>query len=154
MTQRPNWDEYYLGIAKAVSARGECKRRKVGAVIVKNKSIVGTGYNGTSPGSLSCLDGACPRSDSNVAPNANYAESGCHVIHAETNALMRTHWNDMQGATIYVTDMPCDDCWPKIKGSGIERVVWPTSELTFDHPRRKNKYVTSITDIKDSSERV
>ena len=142
--KRPDWDEYYLNIAKAVSLRGECKRRRVGAVIVKNHSIVGTGYNGTSPGAKSCLDGACPRAESNVEPNANYAESGCHVIHAETNALMRTPWNDMMGATIYVTDRPCADCWPKIRNTGIIRVVWPGGEnvTKYLNPRPETQYVS------------
>ncbi len=137
MSKRPNWDEFYLDIAKAVSKRGECKRRQVGAIIVKRHSIVGTGYNGASPGEKSCLDGACPRAESEVLPNANYAESGCHVIHAETNAMLRTSWENMQNATLYVTDEPCKDCWPKIKNTGIARVVYPGVGIYLSPPNDK-----------------
>lgn len=126
---RKSWDKYYLDIARAVSSRGECKRRQVGAIIVKDHSIVGTGYNGAPPKARSCLDGACPRADSDAKPNTDYAESGCHVIHAETNALMRTSWENMKKATLYITDEPCKDCWPKILATGITTVVWPEGKI-------------------------
>jgi len=125
---RPNWDSFYLKIAQSVSERGECSRRQIGAIIVKDHSIVGEGYNGAPPREKSCLEGACPRAQSEASPNENYAESGCHVIHAETNAMLRASWNDMKDATLYVTAEPCKDCWPKIRATGIYKVVWPDSE--------------------------
>ena len=122
---RPDWDEYYLGIADAVAARGECLRRKVGAVIVNGHSIVSTGYNGAPSGEPSCLDGFCPRasSGSGAVAGTGYAASGCTAIHAEANAIIRAGRDRCLGSTIYVTAEPCDLCAPLIKAAGIERVV-------------------------------
>ena len=82
MDPRPGWESYYLGIAHAVAARGECTRRQVGAVIVHHHSIIATGYNGAPPGWTSCLDGGCPRADSDATPGSGYADSKCVAIHA------------------------------------------------------------------------
>lgn len=122
---RPSWDSYYIGIARAVAARAECSRRQVGAVVVQGRTIVATGFNGAPPGKPSCLDGACPRAASTATPGVGYAASGCVVIHAEANALLRADWDQMQGATIYVTDEPCELCAPLIEAAGISRVVFP-----------------------------
>lgn len=124
MTTRPGWEAYYLGIAQAVAARAECVRRQVGAVIVKDRSIVATGFNGAPPGKPSCLDGNCPRAASTAVPGQDYAQSGCVVIHAEANALLRADWDRMQGATLYCTDEPCQLCLPLIEAAGIIRIVY------------------------------
>lgn len=123
---RVGWNDFYLGIARAVSARGECVRRQVGAVVVQGHTIVSTGFNGAPPGKPSCLDGACPRAASTAVPGVGYAASGCVVIHAEANALLRADWDRMQGATLYCTDEPCELCAPLIEAAGIARVVYPT----------------------------
>lgn len=123
--ERPNWDEYYLGIASAVSARGECTRRRVGAVIVRGNTIVGTGYNGAPPGALSCLSGGCPRANSNAVPGTDYEKSGCVAIHAEANAIIRAGYERTLGSTIYITADPCDLCLPLIAAAGIVRAVSP-----------------------------
>jgi dCMP deaminase len=120
---RPTLTEYYLGVAKAVSARGECSRRLVGAVIVQNNTIVSTGYNGAPAGEPSCLDGACPRASSDAVPGTGYASSGCPVIHAEANAIIRAGRERCVGATIYVTAEPCDLCAPLIRAAGIAEVI-------------------------------
>lgn len=125
--KRPSWDEYYLGIAKAVSARGDCVRAQHGAVVVKNHKIVATGYNGAPPGSPnSCgATGACPR---NHDPNAVHSEGQydlCWATHAEANALMRASWEEMQEATIYITGKPCPGCTKLINSAGIARIVTP-----------------------------
>ena len=120
---RPTIDEYYLGIARAVAARGECSRRLVGAVLVRDESIVGTGFNGSPPGEPSCLDGACPRAQSTALPGSGYAESGCVAIHAETNAIIRAGRERCLGATLYVTSPCCDLCAPLVRAAGITRVV-------------------------------
>lgn len=127
-TSRPSIDEYYLGIAQAVAARGECRRRKVGAVIVRDGSIVGTGYNGAPAGEPSCLDGACPRATQHeglVQSGAGYAESGCVVIHAEANAIIRAGRERCLGATLYVTSECCELCAPLVRAAGIVKVVTP-----------------------------
>ena len=127
---RVGWDEYYLGIAKAVSARGECLRRRVGAVIVQGSghTIVATGYNGFPAGKKSCLEGACPRAHSETVAGQDYAQSGCGAVHAETNAIIRAGRDRCLGSTIYITDEPCVLCAPLIEASGIERAVWPEGE--------------------------
>lgn len=123
MNDRPDWDTYYLAIAEAVSKRGECVRRQVGAVIVRDSSIVGTGYNGAAPGMVSCLDGACPRARGSAAAGTGYADSGCTAIHAEANAIIRAGRERTLGATIYITHKPCDLCTPLIEAAGIARIV-------------------------------
>lgn len=126
LENRPSVDDYYLGIAEAVSRRGECLRRRVGAVIVKNQTIVATGYNGAPPGVKSCLEGGCPRASSDAKPGEGYADSGCNVIHAETNAIIRAGRERCENATIYITDEPCELCRPLIDAAGIGLVIFPS----------------------------
>lgn len=126
---RPDWDTYYSGVAEAVAARGECVRRKVGAIIVRDHTIISTGYNGAPSGEPSCLDGHCPRANrTDVVHGTGYAESGCRVIHAETNAIIRAGRDRCIGATLYVTTHPCDLCSSLIQAAGIARVVVQESE--------------------------
>lgn len=127
---RPDWDTYYLGIARAVSARADCTRRKVGAIIVQGDRIVSTGYNGapaTKPGCLT--ERACPRgrlSTLEVTPGSSYdtGSGACIALHAEQNAILRAGL-DCRGATLYLTDAPCDGCARLIEGAGIARIVFP-----------------------------
>lgn len=130
---RPSVDEWALGVAKAVATRGECSRRLVGAVILDpHKRIVSCGYNGSPPGEPSCLDGTCPRArNENVVPLRGYAESGCVVTHAEENAITEAGRPRCRGCTIYVTCEPCEMCYPRIRGAGIIRAVWPGGEWNF-----------------------
>lgn len=125
LPERPSWDDYYLGIAKAVSARGDCARRIHGAVIVKNHKIVSTGYNGTPPGSdKSCrATGVCPRNLENGPDHSAGSYDLCWATHAEANAIIRASWEELQGSTIYVTGLPCPGCLKLIHSSGIVRVV-------------------------------
>ena len=122
---RPDWDTYYLGIAKAVSARGDCVRAQHGAVIVKNHKIIATGYNGSAQGSeQSCgATGKCPRIFDPEAKHSEGEYDSCWATHAEANALLRSSWEEMQGAIIYITGKPCPGCLKLIKSSGISRVV-------------------------------
>ena len=127
----PGWDEYFLQIAHAVSARAKCTRRKVGAVLVVDKRIIATGYNGAAPGEPDCLEGACPRGqlDYGVVPGlGDYDRPGtrgfCIAIHAEVNALLFAT-RDTKGAIAYITDPPCPGCRKALAAAGIERVIWP-----------------------------
>lgn len=125
-TTRPDWDQYYLNIAYAVSRRGDCVRAQHGAVIVQDNKIVSTGYNGTPPGDeRSCgATGQCPR---NLDPNSKHGEGHydlCWATHAEANAIIRASWNDLAGSTIYITGKPCEGCMKLIQSSGIERYVY------------------------------
>lgn len=127
---RPTWDQFGLGLAKAVSVRGDCSRRQVGAVILDEEHrISGGGYNGTYPGNIGCLDGGCPRAASNVEPGSSY-DTGpglCIASHAESNAVMYTDRDRRH--TIYITDAPCLGCEKLLRNSGLVRAVWPNGEL-------------------------
>lgn len=125
--KRPSWDEYFLAIAATVATRADCRRRQVGAVIVKRHRIVSTGYNGAPAGDLGCLSGACPRGRLSYAELAHKGASydNCISIHAEANALLYASRDACEGATLYVTCEPCTACYKLIKGSGIEQVVFP-----------------------------
>lgn len=131
----PDWDDYFLGIATAVSARGKCTRRKVGCVLVVDRRIIATGYNGAAPGESDCLQGACPRGQldySQVPPLSDYDTPGsagfCIAIHAEVNAALHST-RDTKGATAYITDEPCPGCRKVLASAGIVRAVWPDGEL-------------------------
>jgi dCMP deaminase len=129
---RPAWDDYFLGIAVAVSARADCTRARYGAVIVKDHRIVSTGYNGGRPGGPSCLAGECPRGrfTKDELPGShrgNHDYTDCIALHAEANAIAYCSRSDMIGGTIYIAGMadnrPCDMCSKLIQAAGIERVV-------------------------------
>lgn len=120
---RPGWDDYFLDIAEAVAARADCRRAQHGAVIVKDRRIVSTGYNGSPAGGASCLAGECPRGLLSMAEiPANHADySNCIALHAEQNAIAYAR---ERGDTIYITGQPCDMCWKLIAAAGIRRIVW------------------------------
>lgn len=132
---RPDWDEYFLGIAKAVAARANCTRRKVGSVLVLDHRVISTGYNGAAPGVPGCLEGACPRGKATydeIKGLGDYdrvgSKSFCVANHAELNATIFST-RDTKGATIYITDPPCPNCRKLLAAAGIARAVWPTGEL-------------------------
>jgi dCMP deaminase len=126
---RPDWDEYFLGIAAAVAVRADCRRRRVGAVLVSNNRIVATGYNGAPSGGPSCLAGQCPRGllGESVAPGSSYdtGAGACVALHAEQNCLLYADRSRTESASIYITHEPCEGCRRMIAGSGVVRAVWP-----------------------------
>lgn len=128
---RPSWDEWGLGLAKAVSTRADCSRRQVGAVVLDAEHrVVSTGYNGTWPGNPGCLAGNCPRALSTVVPGSNY-DSGpglCIAVHAELNSILFADRERLRGATLYITDEPCYSCRKHIRSTPIVRVVWPEGQ--------------------------
>lgn len=129
---RPSWDNYGLALAKAASSRADCTRRQVGAVLMADdNSIVATGYNGGPSKGLSCLAGECPRgrlSHKELPADSPYDTGGgtCIALHAEWNVMLRASWEQMIGATLYVTEEPCHICKSLIAGTRISEVVWPT----------------------------
>ena len=122
--KRPGWDTYFLDIARVVKTRGNCRRRQVAAVIVKDHRIISTGYNGTPAGIRNCFEGGCPRCASSVGSGKNLGE--CICAHAEENAIMQAaHYGvGLMGATLYCTDSPCLLCAKMIISAGIKRVVY------------------------------
>lgn len=124
-SDRPSWDSYFLTIANAVSLRADCTRTQHGAVIVRHNRVVATGYNGGPAGGPSCLDGQCPRGlkSYDELPPLSPDYSDCISIHAEQNAIMYARFEELKGATIYITGAPCSTCRKLIAGAGIVRTV-------------------------------
>lgn len=118
---RQTWDEYFLTLATAAASRSNCSRRQIGAVIVKDRHIRATGYNGPPSGYGHCEEGACPRAVSDATMGANY--DNCIAIHAEANALLFSSPEERQGATLYTTAAPCFSCAKLIANAGIAEVV-------------------------------
>ena len=122
--KRPSWDEYFMGMAKLTAERSTCLRRQVGAVIVKDKHIIATGYNGAPRGLTHCDErGGCLRQELGV-PSGQRHEL-CRALHAEQNAIIQaaTLGQSIEGATIYITHQPCAICSTMIINAGIKRVV-------------------------------
>lgn len=149
MKQRPDFTTWALGVATAVSARGDCTRRQVGAVILdQDHRIAGAGYNGSYPGGPSCLEGDCPRGRhyktfrqildicacGNPWPCAEAVAAGssydtgpgaCISVHAELNALLDVaDRNRLVEASLYVTAEPCDGCLKILRATKIRDIWW------------------------------
>ena len=122
--ERPSWDEYFMSIAKVVAMRSNCIKRKVAAIIVKDKRVVSTGYNGTPRGAKNCNEGGCPRCNS-MAESGTALEE-CLCCHGEENAITQAayHGTSLKGATLYTTFSPCLLCTKMIINSGIGEVVY------------------------------
>ncbi|MFH1046356.1 MAG: cytidine/deoxycytidylate deaminase family protein [Candidatus Omnitrophota bacterium] len=123
MDPRPGWDEYFLEIAQLVSRRSTCLRRKVGALVVKNRRILATGYNGTPSGIKHCSDAGCLRARLNV-PSGERHEL-CRGLHAEQNALLQAalYGISLIGSSLYITNQPCLICAKMIINAGIKEIV-------------------------------
>jgi len=121
---RPDWDEYFMNIARVVSSRSNCMKRKVAAIIVKDKRVISTGYNGTPRGARNCNEGGCPRCN-NMAPSGTALEE-CLCSHGEENAITQAayHGTSVKGASLYSTFAPCLLCTKMIINSGIAEVVY------------------------------
>ncbi|MDD5597519.1 MAG: dCMP deaminase family protein [Victivallaceae bacterium] len=122
--KRPNWDKYFMDIAQVASARGNCLRRQVAAVIVRDHRIISTGYNGTPRGIKNCFDGGCPRCSSDTP--SGHDLGSCLCSHAEENAIVQAayHGISVKDATLYTTFSPCLLCSKMIINSGIKEVVY------------------------------
>lgn len=140
ISKRPGWDEYFIDIARAVSARATCLRRRYGAVITKNNVIVSTGYNGAPAGMKDCLEaGKCTRKELQIPHGERYEL--CHSVHAEANAIIRASCDELGGATIYISGAddnirechsePCMMCKRMILNSRIARVVYSDGNGKF-----------------------
>jgi len=133
---RPDIDNYFMNIAFMVSTRSTCLRRKVGAVIIKGKQIVSTGYNGAPQGMPHCIDIGCAREG---IPSGERSEL-CRGAHAEQNAInfSARFGISVENATIYTTHLPCSWCSKSIVNSGIKRVVFLN-----DYPDPQSKEILS-----------
>lgn len=121
---RPSWDEYFMEIAEIVKKRSTCKRRHVGAIIVKDKQILTTGYNGSPKNLKHCEEIGCKREQMNI-PSGQRHEL-CRALHAEQNAIIQAAHNgvNINGSTLYVTTRPCVLCAKMCINAGIEKIVY------------------------------
>lgn len=121
---RPSWEEYFMDITHLVSKRSTCLRRQVGAIIVKDKKILTTGYNGAPSKIRHCIDIGCLREKLGI-PSGERHEL-CRGLHAEQNAIIQAayHGVEIRGATLYCTNHPCIICSKMIINAGIKRIVY------------------------------
>ena len=121
---RPGWDDYFMSIAQVVASRSNCVKRKVAAIIVKDRRIISTGYNGTPRGTQNCNEGGCPRCNS-LAPSGTALEE-CFCSHGEENAITQAayHGISLKGGSLYTTFSPCLLCTKMIINAGIMEVVY------------------------------
>lgn len=125
--ERPSWDEYFMVIASEVAKRSTCLRRQIGAVIVKDKRILATGYNGAPSGLRHCMEVGCLREELHI-PSGQQQEL-CRATHAEQNAVAQAarYGTSIEGATIYSTCQPCVMCAKILLNSGIVEIVYQGS---------------------------
>jgi dCMP deaminase len=131
--KRPSWDAYFMEITGLVAQRSTCLRRKVGALLVKDKRILATGYNGAPSGLPHCLDVGCMREENNI-PSGQRHEL-CRGLHAEQNVIIQAarHGISIQGSTLYSTTRPCVICAKMIINANIIAVCFDegyTDELS------------------------
>lgn len=133
--KRPDWDEYFMKIAKVASLRSNCIKRKVAAIIVRDRRVISTGYNGTPRGTRNCYEGGCPRCN-NLADSGTKLEE-CLCSHGEENAITQAayHGVSVKGGTLYTTFAPCLMCTKMIINAGIREVVYnmdyPLNDTSF-----------------------
>jgi dCMP deaminase len=129
---RLSWDDYFLKMAETASLRSTCLRAQYGAVLVKNNTIISTGYNGAAAGVRSCMEkDECVRDQLNIPSGKNYEI--CHSVHAEANAIIRASFDVMNDAALYICGVqgdkprsgkPCFMCWRMFFNADIGKVVF------------------------------
>lgn len=122
--KRPSWDEYFMEITRVISKRSTCMKRNVGAVIVRDKRLLSTGYNGAPKGLAHCEKVGCIRKEMNI-PSGQRHEL-CRGLHAEQNAIVQAAWDgvEIKNSTLYCTHQPCVICAKMMINAGIKRVVF------------------------------
>ncbi len=140
---RPTWDEYFIGIADLVSTRSTCLRRRVGAVLVKDRRILATGYNGVPSKIRHCSEAGCVREKLKV-PSGERHEL-CRGLHAEQNAFLQAalHGTSVKDASLYSTTQPCIICAKMLINAGIGEIV-----IKGDYPDRMSKDLLREAKIK------
>jgi len=142
MGERPSWDQYFMTITRQVADRSTCARAKVGAVIVREKNILATGYNGAPAGLPHCTEVGCLIYESRT-PSGEIEENCFRTIHAEINAIAQAAKNgaSIRGGDIYITHTPCIHCFKVLINTGIRRILFekPYKVSTLDDLRRYSK---------------
>jgi dCMP deaminase len=132
---RPDWDTYFMDIAHVVARRGNCCRRKVAAIIVAQRRVISTGYNGTPRGIRNCFEGGCSRCAGDAASGQDLGE--CVCAHAEENAIVQAayHGIAVRDGILYCTNSPCLACARMIINAGLTEVVFE-EEYNFSEQAR------------------
>jgi dCMP deaminase len=122
--ERPSWDRYFMSIAQVVASRSNCVKRKVAAVVTRDRRIVSTGYNGTPRGTRNCNEGGCPRCNDLAPGGTGLLE--CLCSHGEENAITQAsyHGASLRSGTLYTTFSPCLQCTKMIVNAGLSEVVY------------------------------
>ncbi|SHE29122.1 dCMP deaminase [Thermoanaerobacter uzonensis DSM 18761] len=144
---RPSWDEYFMQIVDVVKTRSTCLRRQVGAILVVDKHIISTGYNGPPTGLAHCEETGCLREQLGI-PSGERPEL-CRGVHAEQNAIIQAalHGVSTKGATLYVSASPCVICAKMLINAGIKRIVYEEEypdELAFKLLKEANVDLVKI----------
>ncbi len=152
-SKRPSWETYFMDITFLVAKRSTCLRRAVGALIVKDKRILSTGYNGAPTGIKHCIETGCLRENLNV-PSGEKHEL-CRGIHAEQNAIIQAayHGVSIKGATLFCTNQPCSICAKMIINAGINKICYGSG---YSDPMSKEMFnEAGVSVIKfDASRRI
>ncbi len=121
--KRPSWDEYFMKISSLVAERSTCKRHHVGVIIVKNKRVLTTGYNGAASGVKDCMELGCLRDENKIKSGERHEI--CRAIHAEQNAIIQAalHGVNIEDSTMYCTHTPCILCAKMLANAKIKRFV-------------------------------
>jgi len=146
--KRPDWKEYFTDIARLVSRRSTCIRRRVGAVLVKDKRILATGYNGAPTGLAHCREVGCLRQKNDI-PSGQRHEL-CRGLHAEQNAIIQAayHGISIQGSTLYCTTLPCSICLKMLINAGISEIIYEEGypdELSENFLKEASISITKFT---------
>jgi len=122
--KRPSWDEYFMGITELVAQRSTCMRRRVGAILVRDKRIIATGYNGAPSNIKHCLEVGCLREQQGI-PSGERHEL-CRGLHAEQNAIIQAalYGFSVGGAILYCTNLPCSICSKMLINIQLEKVYY------------------------------
>jgi dCMP deaminase len=122
--ERPSWPDFFMNLAKDVSTRSTCKRRQIGAVLVRENQIISTGYNGAPTDIPHCIEVGCMRDEMNIESGTHHEL--CMAVHAEQNAIIQAakHGHVTKGCTMYCTTMPCAICTKMIINAGIVEVYF------------------------------
>jgi len=125
--ERPSWNQYFTSITRMVATRSTCLRRHVGAILVKEKRILATGYNGAPAGLKHCIEVGCLREEASI-PSGTRHEL-CRALHAEQNAIVQAayHGISIAGSTLYCTNKPCVICSKMLINAGIKRIFFDES---------------------------
>lgn len=128
MPARPGWDAYFMNIAGEVAKRSNCLTRQVAAIVVRDRRIISTGYNGTPRNTKNCFEGGCPRCAARTQATAGTKLEECTCSHGEENAIVQAayHGISLKDAVLYSTHSPCLMCAKMIINAGIQEVIYTT----------------------------